>query len=1169
MNWKCFFVLIMIATMGLWLGSNRSTPSASQSSSGMEDILCQFGVPCTDWCEADLSGLDPFYRQMALRLLSASPEERPPLAFCVAPGTPIEVVQRLEELVFGGHLDYQLGTRWSSTAHGGTGGQGDPITLAYSYVPDGVWVPGGAGEPGSANSLFATLNYQFGSTALWQSKFAQVFARWSELTGITYEQSSDDGASLFNSPGVIGVRGDVRISCHNIDGGSGILAYCYYPNGGDMVLDASENWGSSWADYRFFRNTVMHEHGHGIGLGHVCPANGTKLMEPYLNTNFDGPRHDDERGGQRHYGDTYENNETYTVATNLGSIEGTYNLTEVCMDDNSESDYYKFTVTSNRMVSITLTPTGWTYQSGPETGNCDTGTEINSLTINNLDLYLYSTDGTTLLTSSTSHPAGQAETITNYIFPSSGTFYVRVASGSTNDVQTYTLTIKVEKYVALYAPNGGETWYVGESKGITWNCGVSGMLTISLNRNYPTGGWEILYGGTANDGIESWAVAGTTTSNARIRIISDSQPTQGDTSDANFTIANPYLTVTSPNGGESWYASESHWLYWTSGGLTGNVDITINRNYPAGAWEPLFTNIPNDGSEQWTVTEPTASNARIRIVSVSSPSVRDSSNADFTILARYVHLTAPNGGETWYVNDTENTTWESLNVPGTVSISINYSYPGGPWQNIATSTQNDGIHPWQVVLPTTSTARIRIISDSYPTIGDTSNSNFTISDQVVITVSSPNGDEVWVVDDIENITWVAEGIPGNVKIELNRDYPLGSWETLFASTTNDESEPWPVSGPITNAARVRVSSVAQPAVSDISDADFAISQDNPPVIWHDPKDDGAPGYVLFVAGVSDEIAVDVVRLFWRISGGGAFDSTDMDATGNPDEYAATLSLADAGSYDYYIKARDVSLQVSTTDIYDFQLYPFCGTTISYDDGSAERYNWGGAEEFRWAVRFTPASTPFILCGARFSVSRISPDSAHSRIFVEVYSESAGLPGTLLFRDTTGSIGNVVGGLPPGQTHWADAVIRNGSGEPLVFYGDFFIAVGNPDTLLYEAFSRDTTSPNSGRSFLYDGCTLQWFNENDACGNCKPGERMVRAVGYYQAPPQIVVYRAGDDVELYWTSTGAPYYRIYSDATPFGSYATSEGSTSDTVFVDVGAVTDATLKFYRVLSATQP
>jgi len=535
-----------------------------------------------------------------------------------------------------------------------------------------------------------------------------------------------------------------------------------------------------------------------------------------------------------------------------------------------------------------------------------------------------------------------------------------------------------------------------------------------------------------------------------------------------------------------------------------------------------------------------------------------------------ITVTYPNGGEIWHVDEIDTIHWTSQNYSGNVKISINFSYPGGPWQTIVSSTLNDGSHPWTATIPITTHARIRVIGATSPSTGDTSNADFTIADETIpITVASPNGSEVWLAGEMKNITWVAGGVSGNVKIELNRSYPSGGWETLFASTTNDESEPWLVTSPITDAARVRVSSVAQPAVSDISDADFTINQDNPPVIWHDPKDDGAPGYVLFVAGVSDEIAVDVVRLFWRISGGGAFDSTDMDATGNPDEYAATLSLADAGSYDYYIKARDVGQQVSTTGIYDFQLYPFCGTTISYDDGSAERYSWAGAEEFRWAVRFTPASTPFILCGAKFSVSRISPDSAHSRIFVEVYSESAGFPGTLLFRDTTGSIGNVVGGLPPGQTHWADVVIRDGSGEPLVLYDDFFIAVGNPDTLFYEAFSRDTTSPNSGRSFLYDGCALQWYNENDVWENCKPGDRMVRAVGYYQTPPTVVVYRAGDDAELHWTSTGAPYYRIYSDTTPFGSYGTSEGSTSNTTFVDVGAISTATLKFYRVVSSTVP
>ena len=63
-----------------------------------------------------------------------------------------------------------------------------------------------------------------------------------------------------------------------------------------------------------------HEHGHGVGLLHVCPINNTKLMEPFLNTNFDGLRHDEVRGGQRHYGHADEQNDTAATATDLGTI---------------------------------------------------------------------------------------------------------------------------------------------------------------------------------------------------------------------------------------------------------------------------------------------------------------------------------------------------------------------------------------------------------------------------------------------------------------------------------------------------------------------------------------------------------------------------------------------------------------------------------------------------------------------------------------------------------------------------------------------------------------------------------------------------------------------------------------------------------------------------------
>ncbi len=164
---------------------------------------------------------------------------------------------------------------------------------------------------------------------------------------------------------------------------------------------------------------------------------------------------------------------------------------------------------------------------------------------------------------------------------------------------------------------------------------------------------------------------------------------------------------------------------------------------------------------------------------------------------------------------------------------------------------------------------------------------------------------------------------------------------------------------------------------------------------------------------------------------------------------------------------------------------------------------------------------------------------------------------------------MVGGLPSGQTYWADVVIRDGSDEALRLYDDFFIAVSNPDTLLYEAFSRDTTGANSDRSFLYDGCEELWYNENDAWENCKVGNRMIRALGYYEEPPDVVVYRSGNDAELNWTATGAPYYRIYSATTPYGTYSTFEGSTSDTQFFDTGAITSSSIKFYRVVSATLP
>ena len=182
---------------------------------------------------------------MAARMIALPAEQRPPLAVCFSPDTDPEVVRqftRFMEANNASSLDYFANSRWSTTANGSTGSQGNPITLTYSFVPDGVGMPSGAGEPAAANTLNATMTSKFGSATAWKAKFAQCFAEWEAVTGIHYQEVADDGAAFPGSPGQLGARGDVRITSHPLDGQYGILAYNYFPNTGDMVLDASEPW---------------------------------------------------------------------------------------------------------------------------------------------------------------------------------------------------------------------------------------------------------------------------------------------------------------------------------------------------------------------------------------------------------------------------------------------------------------------------------------------------------------------------------------------------------------------------------------------------------------------------------------------------------------------------------------------------------------------------------------------------------------------------------------------------------------------------------------------------------------------------------------------------------------------------------------------------------------
>jgi len=92
------------------------------------------------------------------------------------------------------------------------------------------------------------------------------------------------------------------------------------------------------------------------------------------------------------------------------------------------------------------------------------------------------------------------------------------------------------------------------------------------------------------------------------------------------------ITVTSPNGGESWQAGSSHAITWTSSGTVGNVKISYTANN-GSSWSTVVSSTSNDGSYTWTVPNAVSSQCKIKISEASDGDPSDSSSAVFSITA--------------------------------------------------------------------------------------------------------------------------------------------------------------------------------------------------------------------------------------------------------------------------------------------------------------------------------------------------------------------------------------------------------------------------------------------------------------------------------------------------------------------------------------------------------
>lgn len=417
----------------------------------------------------DFWHLSPTHQDMIVRLFGL-PRDRSFVHGCWAT-MPTPQAASLFNAAIQGSSNFQPVTRWSFTATSGGGLQtGDPTTIRYSFVPDGTFIPSGVGEPAGNSNMFAVLNSAFGNSTTWQNVIHSAFDRWEELTGLTYVfEPNDDGSTHGVLGGQVGVRGDVRIGMKFIDGGSNILAYNAFPNDGDMVLDSGDAgfFANSSSNYRRFFNVLTHEHGHGLGIAHVCPLNNTKLMEPLASTAFSGPQFDDILTGQRLYGDANEPNDSVLTATDLGSVgNGLTNVTNQSIDGSGDLDIFEFDVPSPKFATISVVPVGATYLEGPQlqNGNCSSGTPFTPSQLRDLNVFLFNGASTQLLAFSSAAGIGQTETISSFPL-TAGTYTVRVTAGGVDTIQPY----RLELNIVDNGPVAAATSVGNGCGGLSWN----------------------------------------------------------------------------------------------------------------------------------------------------------------------------------------------------------------------------------------------------------------------------------------------------------------------------------------------------------------------------------------------------------------------------------------------------------------------------------------------------------------------------------------------------------------------------------------------------------------------------------------------------------------------------------------------------------------------------
>ena len=301
-----------------------------------------------------------------------------------------------------------------------------------------------------------------------------------------------------------------------------------------------------------------------------------------------------------------------------------------------------------------------------------------------------------------------------------------------------------------------------------------------------------------------------------IKITDTTDESVYEQSDAVFTIIQPSITVTSPNGGEDWGVATDQSIAWTAN-YSGSVNIEYSSD-GGSSWLAVVSSISSQaGSVSWTVPDTPSNTCYVRITDASNSAVTDQGDSPFRISSPEINVST----QTVEIGDVD------VGTIGTGTFVIT----------------NEGNAPL-VVSSISSNNTVFTIDPSTSTLNESQQQTITVtftpvemgSQSATITIDSDDSDEVSLTVNVSGTGLAPEITLSETSVSIG-DVDVGSSGTGTFVITNEGNKTLTVSS---------ISSDNEVFTVDIPSASINAGQSQTVTVTFSPSERGEQSAIITV-----------------------------------------------------------------------------------------------------------------------------------------------------------------------------------------------------------------------------------------------------------------------------------------------------------------------------------